>query len=92
MAVPRWLVWATLFGAGVAYEAHEIRAQTGGTLSETVRLAVPVETTLGRLVFLAGWGGFSAWFANHIIGGRSDPEWLAYSQARLLDAIEKLEE
>lgn len=82
MGVPRWLVWATLTGAGVAYEVHELRGHTGGTLSEVVRTTARVETPAGRVVFLVGWGAFAAWFANHIIGGRSDPAWVAYQASK----------
>ncbi|QNN52489.1 hypothetical protein [Nocardioides mesophilus] len=67
MRVPREAVWATLFGAGIAYEVHEIRARSGGTLSEVVRLVVRVDTPAGRAAFLMGWGAFAAWFAQHIV-------------------------
>ena len=76
MGVPRQLVWATLFGAGVAYEVHELRGASGGTLSEVVRDVARVDTPAGRVVFLVGWGAFAAWFAVHIVGPRSDPRWV----------------
>ena len=73
-------MWATLFGAGVAYEVHELRGDPleAAPLSEVVRWASRVETPLGRAVFLIGWGAFAAWFANHIVGPRSDPRYSAW--------------
>jgi hypothetical protein len=82
MQVPRWLVWATLFGAGTAYEVHEIREGDGGTLTELVRLVTHTEHPVGRWAFLIGWGAFSAWFANHIIAGRADPSYVQYLASR----------
>lgn len=94
MNVPRWAVWATLFGAGTAYEIHEIREGEGGTLTEVVRLLTHTHHPAGRLVFLIGWGGFSAWFANHIIAGRADPDFASYlasKGAATIIAVEEVE-
>lgn len=75
MRVPRGLVWLTLFGAGVAYEIHEVREASTDTLSEVVRTVAFVDRPVGRVAFLMGWGWFASWFAVHIIGPRSDPRW-----------------
>lgn len=70
--IPPKFVWASLIGAGVAFEVGAIlTAADGDTLSEVTREVFQVHTTPGALVFSAAWLGFAAWFWWHIVrGGR----------------------
>lgn len=63
------LIWAALILAGAAFEGYALaRGGKGDTLSSKTRSLFRVRTSrAGRYLFLAGWLGFTAWFAGHIL-------------------------
>jgi hypothetical protein len=64
------IVWSTLFGAGVAYEAYTIlNKKNGDTLSERTRTWFHTRTKAGKIVFSVAWITFATWYLIHIIGG-----------------------
>ncbi|CAM5251325.1 hypothetical protein SGLAM104S_01644 [Streptomyces glaucescens] len=61
-------VWGGLLLAGAAFETYALRtARQGDTLSESTRRWFRVHTRAGKVVFAAGWVGFSVWWVHHII-------------------------
>ena len=59
-----WLLWLVAFAV---LEGYTIRSKRkGDTLSETTRRWFGTKTKLGRWVWIASFGLFSAWFVVHI--------------------------
>jgi hypothetical protein len=62
-----WLSWAA---AGVVVESLAIHGKRHpkDTLSRNLQYVLQVHRPVVRWFTLAGWIGFSAWFADHIWG------------------------
>lgn len=61
-------VWGLFLLVGGLLETYGIlHPNHNDTLSEFTRWAFHVDSGAGQAVFLALWGGFSAWYAWHIL-------------------------
>ncbi|WP_435059850.1 hypothetical protein [Streptomyces sp. bgisy060] len=61
-----WITWTCLFA--IAETIALINRTEGDTLSENVRgLFRTHRSKAGRALFAVAWGGFSVWFAIHIL-------------------------
>ena len=59
-----WLAWLVAFAV---LEGYTIRSKRkGDTLSETTRRWFGTNTKLGRMIWIASFGLFAAWFVVHI--------------------------
>lgn len=61
------LFWSALLVAGTAYECRAVRGRPDATLSDVTRSVFHTHTRAGRLAFTCVWGGFTAWYAHHIL-------------------------
>lgn len=63
-----FLFWGGLLFVGTAYELRALRTkQEERTLSDVTRDVFRVDTRAGRIAFTLAWGGFTAWYAHHIL-------------------------
>ena len=61
-------VWGGLILAGAAVETYALRtAQQEATLSAATRRWCRVHTKAGKVLFVGGWVGVSAWWIHHVI-------------------------
>lgn len=64
-----WLVWAGLFGVGLAWEFRELReGPRGWTLSRVLRLVFVTRHPVGRTVFAGVVVLGGGWLVRHITG------------------------
>lgn len=68
-----WAAWGSLIVVGAVLERQALKVHDGNsTLSCVTRWAFRTHTTEGRIVFLLGWGGLTAWFVPHILRSPSN--------------------
>lgn len=60
------LFWGASLGALLAADVLLDRRHDGSTLSECTRATFRTHHPVGRVVFVAGWLGLSAWLIPHI--------------------------
>ncbi|MEV7512062.1 hypothetical protein AB0O57_29310 [Streptomyces sp. NPDC091201] len=61
-----WTCWTVIFA--IAETIALVNRRENDTLSETTRRLFRTRTSkVGRAAFAVGWGGFSVWFAIHIL-------------------------
>jgi hypothetical protein len=68
------LVWGGILAAGIAAEAHALRAgHHDCTLSALTRRVCHTQRPAGRVAFVLGSYALAGWFVHHIISRKENP-------------------